>query len=200
MPRATPLAPDERRAQVLDAALPLLRAHGRATTTKQVAEAAGVAEGTLFKVFGTKEELVEAACARVFDPTAFLADLEAAGRASRDRPLRERLVVMTTRLQGRLTGIFDFMIAMGVSGPPPGTRPGDGAGPAARTRVGEVMTTLLAPDADAFRLPVADVVRALRLLTFSGSHPHLADGHPLTPDEIVDLVLDGALRPGQEDR
>ena len=31
----------------------------------------------------------------------------------------------------------------------------------------------------------------LRLLTFSGSHPGIADGQVLTPEEIVDTILFG---------
>ena len=38
-------------------------------TTKQVAEAAGIAEGTVFRAFGSKEELVQACAAAVFDTT-----------------------------------------------------------------------------------------------------------------------------------
>jgi hypothetical protein len=34
----------------------------------------------------------------------------------------------------------------------------------------------------------------LRLLTFSGSHPHISDGRIMSPEEIVDLVLHGTLR------
>ena len=36
----------------------------------------------------------------------------------------------------------------------------------------------------------------LRLLTFSGTHPHLSDGRLLTPDQIVDTLLDGVLEEG----
>ena len=35
----------------------------------------------------------------------------------------------------------------------------------------------------------------LRLLTFAGSHPHISDGVLLTPEEIVDTLLHGLLRP-----
>ncbi len=38
------------------------------------------------------------------------------------------------------------------------------------------------------------MVRLLRLLTFSGSHPHVSEQRPLTPEEIVDVILDGTLR------
>ena len=56
------------------------------------------------------------------------------------------------------------------------------------------MEELLAPHADELRVPVADLVHVTRLLTFSGSHPHLSDGRILSADEIVTTVLDGLLR------
>jgi len=34
----------------------------------------------------------------------------------------------------------------------------------------------------------------VRLLTFSGTHPHISDGHPLTAADIVDTVLNGVLK------
>ena len=46
-------------------------------------------------------------------------------------------------------------------------------------------------DPDLFVVPARDVVHRIRLLTFSGSHPGIADGKVLTPEEIVDTVLYG---------
>ncbi len=66
--RARPMSPEERRSRLIDVTLDLLREHGRAVTTRQIAEAAGVAEGTIFRVVESKEELVEAAIARAFEP------------------------------------------------------------------------------------------------------------------------------------
>ncbi|HEY1179141.1 MAG TPA: helix-turn-helix domain-containing protein, partial [Phytomonospora sp.] len=56
--RARPMSPDERRSELVDVTLRLLRVHGRAVTTRQIAEAAGVAEGTIFRVVDSKDELV----------------------------------------------------------------------------------------------------------------------------------------------
>ncbi len=56
--RAAPLAPDERRAAIVDAVLPLVRERGHDVTTRELAAAAGVAEGTLFRVFADKHELI----------------------------------------------------------------------------------------------------------------------------------------------
>src|SRR5687768_1920501 len=94
--RAAPLPPDERRAAILAATVPLLREHGLDVTTRQIAQAAGVAEGTLFRVFPDKETLVRAAVAHALAPGKLLADL---ATVPRTLPLEERLLMITTMLQ-----------------------------------------------------------------------------------------------------
>lgn len=186
-PRATPLAPDERRAALVAAALPLLREHGRSVTTRQIAEAAGVAEGTIFRVFDCKDDLVLAAIEQGMDIEPFLADL---ATIDGTLPLRERLLELVGRLQERFSGIFALMTAMGMVGPPRAHRHmADG-----RRRADALMVALVESDADRLRCAPEELVHMLRLLTFSGTHPHLSDGRVLTPEQIVSLVLDGALR------
>src|SRR5579872_306697 len=58
--RAAAMAPPLRRSMIVHAALPLLLAHGEMVTTRQIADAAGIAEGTIFRVFADKDELIEA--------------------------------------------------------------------------------------------------------------------------------------------
>ncbi|MGI8669846.1 MAG: TetR/AcrR family transcriptional regulator, partial [Aridibacter sp.] len=54
----TRMAGDERRLQILQVAMKLFSKNGFAgTTTKKIAEAAGVSEATVFKHFSNKEEL-----------------------------------------------------------------------------------------------------------------------------------------------
>jgi len=55
----------------------------------------------------------------------------------------------------------------------------------------EAVHGLLIHDEDHLVVPGADVIHRIRLLTFSGSHPGIADGQVLTPEEIVDTVLYG---------
>src|ERR1700712_582186 len=97
--RAAPMPAQQRRAAIIDAALPLLRKHGEDVTTKAIADAAGIAEGTIFRVFPDKESLVTAAVARVFDPAPTIDEIR---RVDMTLPLRERLraavEVITRRL------------------------------------------------------------------------------------------------------
>ena len=67
---------DDRRAAILQATVPLLRARGMNVTTRELAEAACVAEGTLFRVFPDKDALVRAAIAQALDPAPLVEELE----------------------------------------------------------------------------------------------------------------------------
>src|SRR5947209_4180519 len=75
--RAAALAPDARRSMIMDAAIPLILARGELVTTQEIARAAGIAEGTIFRVFESKDALVEAVIERAIDPVP----LEAAVRS-----------------------------------------------------------------------------------------------------------------------
>src|SRR4029078_8863346 len=65
--RAAPLPLDERRAALIAATEPLLEQFGREVSTRQIAEAANVAEGNIFRAFPTKDALIDAVLNDVFD-------------------------------------------------------------------------------------------------------------------------------------
>lgn len=189
MARATPLSPDDRRKAIIDVTIPLLREHGRETTTKQVAEAAGIAEGTIFRVFESKHELFLQALETAFDPHDFLDLME---QIETDLPLRQKLVQIATLYQERFSGTFELMSKMGMVQPPQALKHDSEW----RERAREISRALVANNAEDLRIEPYEVVRAVRLLTFSGTHPHISDGRILTPGEIVDIVLNGTLKEG----
>ncbi|RMI00506.1 TetR/AcrR family transcriptional regulator, partial [Cellulomonas triticagri] len=68
---------DDRRAAIALATVPLLEEHGSGVSTRQIAVAAGVAEGTLFRAFDDKVELLTAAAERALDPAEGIAAVDA---------------------------------------------------------------------------------------------------------------------------
>jgi AcrR family transcriptional regulator len=168
--------------------LPLLLEHGSALTTRQIAEAAGIAEGTVFRVFADKRELVDAVVDQVFDPTSVTASLLTIDRRL---PLEDRLARAVEVLQHRVATIWALMTAVGISRPPDRHRL------AKRLDAPDMqaLAELLAPDAERLRRSPAEAALLLRSFTFACSHPAMVADEPMTPPEIVDLFLDGIRTP-----
>lgn len=184
------MSPDERRADLTDVTLRLLRVHGRDVTTRQIAEAAGIAEGTVFRAFASKDELLDAAISRAFEPGDLVVRIE---EIDRSLPLRDRLVTLVAILQQRFRATFDLMQKMGLVRPS-GHQHDSPTAVARRARLEELLGEVVGADTDQLAVPLDHFIHVLRLLTFSGSHEHIADGRLLTPDEIVDTVLLGLQR------
>src|ERR1700704_2407818 len=66
--RAAALPLEARRSMIIEATTPLLLEHGEMVTTRQVADAAGIAEGTIFRAFADKDELLGAVIDAALDP------------------------------------------------------------------------------------------------------------------------------------
>ena len=187
-PRARALPPQERRAAILEAVVPVVLDKGLAVTTRELACAAGVAEGTLFRVFESKDDLVLAAGRSVFARRDHLDRLAAVDLAL---PLEQRLVAVVEILQDVMARIHRVLVTFESEKDKLGN-PRTLVDPEVFARSEALMAAVLESDADQFRLPVAEVVRILRSLTMAGVHP-VGMGAPLQPRQIVDILLHGVL-------
>lgn len=92
---------------LLDAARAVFVEHGMKATTAQVAERAGVSEGTLFNRFRTKDELFQRAMAERFVPHDFLVELvERIGQGT----ARDNLVAAGQKLLEHFRRIMPLMM------------------------------------------------------------------------------------------
>ncbi len=183
--RAAALPPSERRAEIIAATLPLVLAHGSAVTTRQIALAAGIAEGTIFRVFPDKESLIEAVVEQAFDSASSDAALTAIDRSL---PLRDRLVEAVEILRRRVADLWQLRTALGMmqvsSGGPSMTD---------KHRAPDLtpLASLFLADEDQITREPLEAAHLLRGLTIAGTHPALVLDAPLSSPEIVALFLDG---------
>lgn len=192
------MTPDDRRDAIVAATIPLLRTSGAGVTTKEIAAAAGIAEGTVFRVFETKDELIHACVKEVTDTDDVCVALRAIDRTL---PLAERLVRGVEVAQRHVESVMSLMTVLHTSGvhlP----RPKREGGPPRRRGNPEVdaeFVALIGEDADRLRVPVDRVVTYLSMLTLASVHPLLPDAKT-TATEVVDVLLTGVLssdRPGR---
>lgn len=180
--RARPLSVEERQSSIIDAVIPLLAEHGRDLTSKQIAEAAGVAEGTIFRAFGDKDTLITAAIARFLDPEPMRRELRA---IDPKLDLHTKVVTIIGLMQRRFRDVFRIMAMVGHEHPPHAKQ---------RRLFADVIAEVLAPDLEHLSWPADRVAHVIRLVTFASSVPHFNEGMEFTPAELASIVLHGITR------
>ena len=183
------MPPDQRRAAIIDAALELLDDNGPELTTRKVAEAAGVAEGTLFRVFPTLPDLLSATYTEFLSQERMWARLATVELGD----------TLESRTLGCVRGIVDYFTHIHAVLPPPRhenvTAPHTVCVRDAHTQrfadLRDWVVRILAPHADELTISTENYAHFLKALAVG-----LAMARPggLTPEDLTRFALDGARR------
>jgi len=179
------LPPDERKAAIIRAVIPAIIEHGAGITSRQIAEAAGVAEGTVFRAFGDKETLLREAAEAYLDPAplrARLAELE------KSLPLEDKVLGVLSILQRRFHGVISIMAAIGATN---GDHPLRNREPRERWEYVTTVSELIGPELDRLNVPPEDVAPYIRLIAFASAIPGFNQEKTFDPRELARLVVYG---------
>jgi AcrR family transcriptional regulator len=189
------MSADERRAAILAVAVPLLVEHEGNVTTSEIAAAAGIAEGTLFRAFRDKQALFVACLNATLESETEVARIEAVDRAL---PLADRLIAGVRAVSDYQNRAWSVLVALRSAGiDPRGDEPRQEHAPKAMLRISAAIAALFDPDT----MRVAPDLAARLLLGFVFSNRLQAEGlgdSGADLDELVDLFLHGILQRGND--
>lgn len=196
------MSAEDRRTAIVDAVLPLVVQRGELPSTREIAETAGIAEGTIYRVFADKTELLHAVAERAVRPPEAMERVVEEARALPD--VRARIVRLAERSQERMREVQATMMALrpammaAFQESPRGADAPDGP-PAffarAQEELLERLTAVFALEPAALRVPPALAASAFRALTFGSQHPGMAAAARLSPEQVADLLLHGIAAP-----
>lgn len=195
--RARPLPRDERRAAILDAVIPLLIDKGASATTAEIAEAAGIAEGTIFRAFPDKADLLHHAIKATMNPSPIRQEL---AEINQDYPFPKQLAEATRLLSVRFERISALM-GMLRSMPHRVDRSAEGSHQLAADSMAEIsaaLTEIMERHRDLLLIEPAKAAVVLRGLVFTNAHSLLSSDRRFTAEEIVDVLLNGVSARGND--
>jgi AcrR family transcriptional regulator len=187
MGRASPLPASERRAAIMAATERLLTERGKSVSTREIADAAGIAEGTIFRVFPTKESIIDAIFEEALDPRPGWERMKAIDPSA---DLETRLVELVSQIQHAIGRMMSLFAAVGFR--QPRTAPDVAE---MRTRGIDAIAEVLQPHAAELRTDPHTAARLVHGLAVSLTHPMLIDKPIGDPRQIVDLALRGIAHP-----
>lgn len=204
------MSPEARRQAIIEAVAPVVLDRGPDLSTREIAKAAGVAEGTLFRVFADKRELLLATCWHVMRPESARDWL---GDPDPSLSLEETLAeVVATMCDGvaRMSRVLMAVRALHPHHGEPGHQPTGHPGPErlrealhrppadffeeSNRQVLARIAGRLAPYRDRLRVPPERAALMVRALVLGSTHPGIGTGNRPTADEITSLLLTGLTR------
>lgn len=200
--RAPAMSQEERRAAIVRSTLPLLMEHGGNVATSHIAAAAGIAEGTVFRAFKDKQDLLLACMRAGMNSDDEVARITAIGA---DGPLPERLTEGVRAVSGyldRVWAVGQALRAGGVGGEAMQRHlhgdeeraPRQPGPPPELARVSAALAGLIDPAVDDLRVAPARAVQMLLGLVLTNRLHGDQFGQSISdPAEVVDLFLHGVV-------
>jgi AcrR family transcriptional regulator len=192
--RAKPLPPDDRRREIVEAVIPLLLEKGSALSTREIADAAGVAEGTVYSVFPDKASVIIEAVKATVDPEPTRVAL---AEVPEDVPFEQQLEIAAGLLMERGVRIGLLVDVLRTMQPA-----GAGKPAAAHRFVTESHAAILLALSDLFerhkeqlRTTPARAAVVFWGLLFANAHALMTGNERLEAAEIVGMVLFGIANP-----
>jgi AcrR family transcriptional regulator len=205
-PRASALPPDDRRKAIVQVLVPLLAERGGEVSTREIARAAGIAEGTIFRVFADKRTLMLAAAQEAINPADGQAAFDEAMAGASG--LRAKVVVAAQRVLDRQRMTMSVMMAVrGHLMWDEESRKADPVkkhfGPPqfvldAQAELHHRLTSIFEAHRDDLAVEPEVAAVALRSLIFGASRPELGMAPALSAEQIADLLLSGVMTRGEK--
>ena len=188
--RAKPLPAEDRRHAIVEAVIPLIMEQGANVTTSAMAEAAGIAEGTIFRVFPDKSTLLVETLKTCFDPAPTLDQL---ARIERDLPLEIKLRKAAAIIIQRAERVYAVAAVLRTL-PPPDRPTHEGAHKAAIEANSLILwglTRMFEAEADGLAVEPARAAAAFRGLLHAVSFPLCDPSELISADEVIEVLLHG---------
>lgn len=186
------MTPDARRKAIVDAVTPLLvEMDPSGLTTVKIAEAAGVAEGTIFRVFHDKAELLYEACRSSLDPAP---DVGALGAIETDLPFEIKLRKAAAILVKRAERIYALSgVIRSLPAPDKSHEDAHAAAREANSMIYRRLVSLFTDHVDELAVDPEQAAAAFRGLLYAVSFPLNDPTEMVTVDEAIEILCNGIL-------
>jgi AcrR family transcriptional regulator len=187
------MAAEDRRRAIVAAVIPLLADKGASVKTADIAKAARIAEGTIFRAFPDKPTLFYEALKAGMDPAPVCAAIE---NISAALPLKAQLARAAELLLAHWNRVSSLGEACRSMPPPTGRRQDDGFQLMKKSAqaIQAALVVIFERRREELCIAPAKAGAAFRGLIFAGAHPLMRADQRLDIDDVLAVLLTGIAR------
>lgn len=178
------MSPEDRRQAIIDATTQLVLEFGPEVSTRQIADACGLAEGTLFRVFESKRDILRAVVEHIIDPVVIVDEIRSFPEGLSLTDVVAALVATVDTASKRIRSVMAAMHSQ-LGGEkhhgPPSAKDHDKF-IERHTQLVSAMASVLAPHADQLRVDAEVAAAFIQTSVF-------ASGIPMLGTRIADRTI-----------